>query len=155
MATTKDNLQIQQIESNDHIEVMLGNKKIKIKRLVNAIAEKFDRYTAEAEISYSENGLLVNMSNNRKLVPKCVSLLVLHSWIKVKLFHWAYWRWLHLKYTQGELSPVLEAGLSLGEYNWLLKNLVCLQDNSQIIQKATKGIIRNIIQGQKSAAETK
>ena len=155
MATTKDNLQIQQIESNDHIEVMLGKKKIKIKRLVNAIAEKFDRYTAEAEISYSEKGLIVNMSNNRKLVPKCVSLLVLHSWIKVKLFHWIYWRWLHIKYEQAELSSVLEAGLSMGEFNWLLKNLVCLQDNSQIIQKATKGIIRNMLQGQKSAAETK
>lgn len=155
MATTRDNLNLQQIENNERIDVMLGKKKIKIKRLVNAIAEKFDRYTAEAEISYSEKGLLVNMSNNRKLVPKCVSLLVLHSWVKVKLFHWIYWRWLHIRYEQAELSPILEAGLGLGEYNWLLRNMLYLQDNSQIIQKTAKGIIRNMLQGQDSEAETK
>jgi len=152
---TEDNVKIQKIENNETIISNLGNNKVKIKRLNNAIAEKFDRYTAEAEISYAENGLLINMSNNRKLVPKCVSLLILHSWIKVHLFHWAYWRLLHIKYSQKELGEPLKAGLGLGEYNGLLSNLVYLQDNSQLIQRATKGLIRSTLQEPESEVETK
>ena len=155
MASTKDNLQLQQIENNDLVISQLGNKKIKIRRLNNAVAAKFDKYTAEAEISYTENGLLINMSNNRKLVPKCVSLLILHGWLKVHLFHWIYWRYLNIKYTQKELGEPLIGGLGLGEYNSLLKNILCLQDNSSIIQKVAKGLIRNTVLEQKSEAETK
>jgi hypothetical protein len=155
MATTKDNLLLQQIENNDLVITSLGSKKIKIRRLGNSIAAKFDKYTAEAEISYTENGLLINMSNNRKLVPKCVSLLILHGWLKVHLFHWIYWRYLDIKYTQKELGEPLKGGLSMGEYNGLLTNLVCLQDNSQIIQRATKGLIRNTVLAQNSEVETK
>lgn len=153
--TTKDNLLLRQIENNDVVETTLGDKTIHIQRLNNAIAEKFDRYTAGAEISYGEKDLLFNMSNNRKLVPKCVSLLMLHGWLRVKLFHWWHWRMLHRKYTQKELGEVLLAGLSLGEFNGLLQNMAYLQDNSRIIQKMTKASIRNILPELKSEAETK
>lgn len=155
MATTKDKAMLQDIEENRKVETILGTKRIKIRRLVNAVAKKFDRYTAEAEMSYSNGDLLLNMGKNRDLIPKAVSLIILGTWLKVKLFHWIYWRHLSRKYDTIELSVVLKAGLDMGEYNGLLISLAYLQDNSQIIQKTTKGIIRNILQEQNSEAETK
>jgi len=156
MITTKDNVRIQRVEQNEAEPVMLGRRRIKVRMMNNAIAERFDRYVAEAEISYSEDrkDLIVNMANNRKLVPKCVSLIVLHSWFKVTFFHWMYWRYLDRHYSQAELGEPLRAGMNMGESMKFFESLVFLQVNSQMIQKATRGIIRNTIAGQKSDQET-
>lgn len=154
MATTKDNLLLQDIEQNRKKVTVLGTKEIKIRRLVNAVAKKFDQYTAEAEMSYKDGEVLMNMTKNRDLVPKSVSLIILGTKIKVMLFHWIHWRILSNKYDTVELSRVLKDGLDMGEYNGLLISLAYLQDNSQIIQKATKGIIRNMMEEQNSAAAT-
>lgn len=154
MATTKDNLLLQDIEQNRKKITMLGTKEIKIRRLVNAVAKKFDRYTAEAEMSYKDGEVLMNMTKNRDLVPKSVSLIILGTKIKVMLFHWIYWRILSNKYDTVELSRVLKDGLDMGEYNGLLVSLAYLQDNSSIIQKATKGIIRSMMEEQNSGAAT-
>ena len=152
MITTKDNIRLQQIEQNEADTVMLGTRQIKIRMMNNAVAERFDRYVAEAEISYSEDrkDLIVNMAKNRTLVPKCVSLIILHSWFKVTFFHWMYWRYLDRHYSQAELGEPLRAGMNMGESLKFFESLVFLQDNSQMIQRATKGIIRNTIAAPKS-----
>lgn len=156
MITTKDNLRIQKIEQNEAEPIMLGTKKVRIRMMNNAVAERFDRYVAEAEISYSEDkkDLIVNMTKNRSLIPKCVSLIILHSWFKVTFFHWMYWRYLDRHYSQAELGEPLRAGMSMGESMKFFESLVFLQDNSQMIQKATRGIIRNTVAAPNSGQET-
>jgi hypothetical protein len=154
MATTKDKLLLQEIDRNEKISVRLGEREIKIRRLTNAVAERFDKYTAEAEMSYKDGELLLNMGKNRKLIPKSVSLIILGSWLKVTLFHWIYWRWLHIHYDQSELGTVLREGISMGECNALCLNLLYLQDNNRIIQRATTGTIRNTMEEQKSGVGT-
>lgn len=155
MRTTKTNLRNQDLEDNAPLKVMLRNKEISVRMMNNAVARRFDVYTAKCEISYDEDKkqLFVKMNGNRDLAPKCVSLIILRSWFKVTFFHWIYWRYLDKHYSQVELSIPLKAGLSLGESNALLTNLLCLQDNSQMIQKATQGIIRNTIAAPASAQE--
>jgi len=156
MITTKDNIRADEVEQNEPTLVRLGRRMIKVRITNNTVARRFDRYTAEAEMSYNEAGtqLTLNMNNNRDLVPKCVSLIILHSWFKVTFFHWIYWRYLDRHYSQAELGEPLQAGLSLGEGRHLLKNLLFLQDNSQMIRKMTQGIIRNTIAAPKSEPET-
>jgi hypothetical protein len=154
MATTKDKMLLQDIEQNRKKVTILGTKEIKIRRLVNAVAKKFDRYTAEAEMSYKDGEVLLNMTKNRNLIPKSVSLIILGSWLRVSLFHWIHWRILDKKYDTVELSRVLKDGLDMGEYNGLLISLAYLQDNSSIIQKATRGIIRNMMGEQNSEGAT-
>ena len=154
MATTKDNLLLEDIEQNRKKVTVLGRKEIKIRRLVIGVAKRFDRMTAEAEMSYGNGELLMNLSKNRDLIPKAVSLIILGTWLKVTLFHWIYWRILSHKYDSVELSRVLKDGLDMGEHNGLLTALAYLQDNSSIIQKATKGTIRNILAEQNSEGAT-
>lgn len=153
MPTTKDNLRLDQIESNDAVLVQFGKRSIKIRMMTNAVASRFERYISKCEIAYSEDAKtrIVNMSANRELVPKCVSLIILHDWIKVKLFHWIYWRILDGKYNQKQMGAVLNAGFGLGEYNEFVKNTLCLQDNNQMSEAMSRATIRNIIQEQNSA----
>lgn len=151
MATTKDNLLLEDIERNRKKVVMLGDKQIKIRRLVNAVAKRFDRLTAEAEISYKDGELILNMGRNRDLIAKSASLVMLGSWFKVTFFHWIHWRIINAKYSTQELGGVIKEGLDMGEYRDCLDALLCLQDNSSIIKRMATETIRNIMAEQRSA----
>lgn len=153
---TKAHIALDNIDKRVPKELVVDGKHYAISMMNNAVAERFDRYIAKAEVQYSKDqGLLfLNMSNNRKLVPKCVSLLLLHSWFKVKFFHWWHWRMLHITKTQAHLGKILEEGLSLGESNILLKNLLYLQDNCKMIRMMSETNIRSMIAEQKSEQET-
>lgn len=153
---TKAHIALDNIDKRVPKELVVDGKHYAISMMNNAIAERFDRYIAKAEVQYSKDQglLLLNMSNNRKLVPKCVSLLLLHSWFKVKFFHWWHWRMLHITKTQTHLGKILEEGLSLGESNILLKNLLYLQDNCKMIRMMSETNIRSMIAEQKSEQET-
>lgn len=154
MATTKDKMLLEDIEHNRRKIVTLGSRQIKIRRLVNAVAKRFDRLTAEAEVSYKGGELLINMNKNRDLVAKSASLIILGSWLKVTFFYWIHWRILNAKYNTQELGGVIKEGLDMGEYRDCLSALLCLQDNSSIIKKMARGTIRSIMAEQSSDAET-
>lgn len=156
MATTKSNIRLDQIENNEPLVVRFGNRSVRVRMMTNAVAKRFERYISQCEINYSADAKtrIVNMSENRELVPKCVSLLILHNWIRVKLFHWIYWRILDGNYNQKQMGAVLDAGFSLGEYNEFVKNSLCLQDNNQMSEEMSKATIRNIVQGQNLARGT-
>lgn len=137
MATTKDNLQALDIDRNAEYEIRLGSKIKKIKAMNNAVSERCDELIARAEISYSEDkkDLVINMGKNRKLVPKCLSLMILHSWFKVTFFHCIYWRWLHAKYTMSELSEAVKECMGLSDVGPFYSVLDALQGTNRIIQR--------------------
>ena len=59
---------------------------------------------------------------------------------------------LHITKTQAHLGKILEEGLSLGESNILLKNLLYLQDNCKMIRMMSETNIRSMIAEQKIGA---
>lgn len=140
MITTKDNLELANIDENKSKEIYLGEKKLRVKRMANSIAKRQDRYVAEAEQSYSEDKkmLIVNMSKNRDLIPKCLSLMILHSWFKVTFFHWIYWRYLSNKYPMEDLSKALKDCAKLNDAGFFFDCMGFLQVNNQMIQKMSE-----------------
>ena len=152
MITTKDNLLLDEVDQNTPVIVTIRNKNFKIRAMGNAIAEKFDRYAARAYVKMDDNTsrVTVDFSSNRRLIPKCVSHMVLHGFVKVKLFHWIHWRLLNIKYNQQELGVLMNACMQRWDTGFFLKNMLCLEQNSRMITKIASQNSSTIIAGLKS-----
>lgn len=125
---------LDEIERNAPIEYKIGSKTYKMKRVTNYVHGKFSRLVTKAELSYSEDKgtLLVNMENNRKLVPKCLSLIMLHGPLKVMFFHWIHWRYLYLFKTMDEMVIAFNAIKDNMDVGSLFFCLSYLQANNQM-----------------------
>lgn len=49
---------------------------------------------------------ILTCKNEDELSAKCASLVLLNSYWKIRLFHWAYWRYLWRKYSDEELLEI-------------------------------------------------
>lgn len=156
MAKTQTNFDLSSLERNEATRVSLRGKVYSIRAMKNAVSEKMDRYIAKANLSYSEDKskLLVNMSENRKLVPKCLSLMLLGTFLRVKLFHFFYWRYLHIKCSQEEMAPVLNECFEVNNVGFFFQNLASLQGNCQLIERMTMENTISISAKQRLALET-
>ena len=149
-------LEVSNLDDNVAEEIFLEGRKYKIKRITNAIAERLDKYVAKSRISQAEdpNMLIVNMSKNRKLVPKCLSLILLGSYFKVLFFHPFYWRYLHNTLSQEEMQKLLGAGLEINNVGFFLTSLGFLQSQSKMIARMTTTDSTTILQELSSEKET-
>lgn len=156
MASTQTNYLLDRLENNQAEKKTLLNKVYKIKPMSNAVSERVDRYITKVTIENEsgESSTMATLSNKRKAIPKCLSLMLLHGFFKVHLFHWIYWRYLHIKYSQQEMSEVLAHCFEVNNYGFFLTNLAYLQANSQMIQRIAKESSTTIIQELRSGEET-
>lgn len=159
MATTEDNLRLRALENNEPRLFKIRNKELRLHPMTNAVADLADRYVAERYTKLSESTetkeLLVNLSKNRTVIPKYVSLLILHSWFKVKFFHWIHWRYIHRKYALSELIAVYKEFSSLNDVSLFFQFTASLQENNRIIKRMSEINTQTIRQELSSEAETK
>lgn len=90
------------------------------RRLNNVIEDKYDEVIflgKKRKIRNMKYGTLrkmtdtyLNDKDDWKVSAKCASLIILNGYWKIKLFHWAYWRWLfYVKQVDEEqITPLLE-----------------------------------------------
>lgn len=132
--------------NNEPIEFEINGKKHKVKRLNNWVALKMSQYVVEAELERSNNQdiKITSLVKNRLLTPKCISLIILRSTLKVSLFHWLYWRYLHYFKTQEDYTHILDAVLNSEESIFFFRNLGSLQQSNvletEMTQENTKSI---------------
>lgn len=143
MASTQAHYALDQLEHGEAQVTKLLNKVYKLKPMVNAVARRIDKYSTGADLSYSDDAskLMVNMSTNRKLVPKCLSLMLLHGWFKVTFFHWFYWRYLDRHYSQQDMSVLLTKCFEINNIGFFLSNIGLIFVNNQMIEKIAKANI--------------
>lgn len=130
-------------------EFKVGGKEYKIHRLGNWVSSQMSKLIIEAELVYGDGSdresLLKSVLNNRKLAPKCISLMMLKSTIKVKLFHWFKWRQLHYFYSQEDYKGILDNILNDQDTMFFFQNMALLQSynqlESQVATESTKSII--------------
>jgi len=156
--TTKDNLSLSAIEGNDPKYFELGGRKYRIYPMTNAVAERADKYVAQrsVELTPTDNvgELVLNLSKNRKVLPKYVSLLMLHSWLKVTLFHWIHWRYIHRKYPLSVLAAIYRECSSLNDVGIFFQFTASLQANSRLIKRMSEANTSVIAQELKSEEGT-
>jgi hypothetical protein len=156
MADTKTNVLLDAVDKNEYIPVLVRGKVFKIKRMTNGIERRYSRYVANAMLSYSDDNkkLIVNMTTNSTLLPKCVSLIILHNWFRVTLFHQIYWRYLDKKYSIHDLRTIYETGQDMGGLQDFFECMASLQANNQLIQRMSEISTANIHQELKLGQET-
>lgn len=135
--------------------ITLGRKTVKVKPMSNFVAGKADRLILATEGSYDPEGkvLQLGMDGNRKLMPKYMAYVILRGWLKVKLFHWIYWRWLDRKYTAEELFRAMEEAMKLNDLAPFYHGLVSLQMSIRMKKTMAKAIITPTSPKQDSEAE--
>lgn len=159
MATTKDSLLLDAVERNAAKIITLGKKKFKIRPMTNAVSARVDRLVAQRseELKPADNPkeLLLNLSKNRSLIPKCLSLMILHSWFKVTFFHWFYWRWLHATYNISEMLDVYQKVNEMNSIQDFFYFSASLQENNQFIRRMSEVNTKTMRQELSSEAGTK
>lgn len=155
MITTKDNIILDELDQNKPIVIRIRNKKFKIRAMGSAIADRFDRYASAAYVEREENGNpRFNFSNDRSLACKCVSLMVLHGFLRVTLFHQLHWRVLYKKYNQQEIGAMMDACMQRWDASFFLKNMLCLEQNSRMITRIKTQSSASIVAELKLEQET-
>lgn len=147
------------IMDNDAIEILVGKKKYKIKRLGNWVSGRIDKLIAQCQFIQTEDKtdtkkVITTMSLNREVVPKCLSYMILKNPIKVFFFHWIYWRYLHLFFGQYDYSQILQQMYSGEEAQFFFRNMTSLQMNNMLTMEMTRADMRNIAQKLASGAST-
>ena len=151
MASTQANWLLDRLENNKGTKIQALGKIYNVKPMSNSVAERMDRYTTKVSMGQE---VTIALSDSRRVVPKCLSLMLLHSWFKVTFFHSIYWRYLHRKYSQQEMTQILPKCFEINNLAFFLTNMAYLQANSQMIEKITKVNSSTIIQELKSEEET-
>lgn len=134
------------------IYIYLGTKRKKVKRLKNWAAAKITRLILEGELMLSDDKktTLTSFNENRLLVPKCLSLAILGSWWKIKLFYWIYWRYLNIKYTQEDFNQAIKDVLNFSDISFFFHNMAFLQSLVEAEKEMTSQSTKSIIQKQES-----
>jgi len=104
----------------------IGKKTYKCKYLNSWTQRKITNVLLKAE-AIDENGGIENVfkavNKSGTLAPKVVSYLILRHPIKVKLFHWLFWRYLDMTTNSRDLYDPLLKALKAADVNFFLTNM--------------------------------
>lgn len=146
------------VTDNTPIEFRIGRKKYKVRRLTNYVAHKMSKLIAAGQlrVEKAENGETMQILElNRKLVPQCISLMLLSRSWKVMLFHWFLWRKLHWCYTQEDYAGLISNILDNNqESSFFFRNMASLQANNILMIQMTKASTNSILQKHVSEQST-
>lgn len=131
-----------EIDSDIPFNVKLGKKTYKVKHLKEWVGRRFSY-----EIS-KKNSLLKSESESYdqlkalnevgSLPSKCLSIAILNNWIKIKLFHWIFWRYISIKYTQSEINKAINDIAGALELEVFFYNIASLENLNQLRIKMTQ-----------------
>ena len=144
---------------NTPIEFMVGKKKYRVKRLGNWVSGRIDKLVAKSQFIQTTDDknpeqTITTMVMNRRIVPKCIAYMILRHPVKVFLFHWIYWRYLHVFFGQDEYHQILQNMYSGEEARFFFHNMTFLQLNNTLTIEMTKADMKNTAQKLASAAST-
>jgi len=145
-----------EIDNNLPFDVKVGNKTFKVKYLTSYCSSRFS-YEISKKLERLSDGtditkVLKCVAENATLAPKCLSIVILGSYIKIKLFHWIFWRWLHFTKTNRELYIALESCFTPLDLGFFLTVSELLENMNYLTMKMTKAEAKLIRQELKSEA---
>lgn len=131
-----------EIDSDIPFNVKLGKKTYKVKHLKEWVGRRFSYEIAK------KNSLLKSESDNYdqlkalnevgSLPSKCLSVAILNNWIKIMLFHWIFWRYISIKYTQSEINKAINDIAGALELEVFFYNIASLENLNQLRIKMTQ-----------------
>ncbi|MEG0560167.1 MAG: hypothetical protein RR513_06590 [Muribaculaceae bacterium] len=146
---TKDEatLWLENVSANKSIEAKWGKR---VKRVSNWANGKCDLLVAKIGLKYGMDKQSVTeiMNDNREMIPRYLSYVILHNFIYISLFHWIYWRYINAFWTTKKMLDGLMIILN-DENNNMSDFFACMtliQKNNTMIEMTTKASILSISQ---------
>lgn len=131
-----------EIDSDIPFKVQLGKKTYKVTYLKEWVGRRFSYEIAQKNSmlkSESENYDQLKALNEVGSLPsKCLSIAILNNWIRIKLFHWIFWRYISIKYTQSEINKALNDISGALELDVFFYNIASLENLNQLRIKMTQ-----------------
>ncbi len=131
-----------EIDSDMPFSVNLGRRTYKVTYLKEWVGRRFSYEIAKKNSlleSESENyNQLKALDEVGSLPSKCLSIAILNNWFKIKLFHWAFWRYISIKYTQSEINKAISDIADALELEVFFYNIASLENLNQLRVKMTQ-----------------
>lgn len=132
-----------EIDNDIPFAIILGAKKYKVKRLKNWTADRISYEIAKKNGTLVSEGddisdILNSMKASGDLCSKVISLAILGSWWKIKLFHPIFWRYISRATTQSDQHRALSAVIDKLELRFFFLNMILLENMNQLRMKLAR-----------------
>jgi hypothetical protein len=129
-------------------EVYLGSKKYHCRYLKEWVSGQISYLIAKCDPTQSaEVKDVINLMVNRNtLSAKCISMLILGSYWKIKLFHWYFWRYIYRNYSSRELTNALTQVYEALDLSFFFQNSILLDQMNTLRRRMTKTELKQLSQ---------
>lgn len=145
---TSKSAQLRQHEIKEDIpfEVKLGRKVYKCRYLKEWASGKISYMIADADPEHEPDAkaMIRLMAKKNTLASKCVSMLILGSYWKIKLFHWYFWRSIYRNHEARELTDALTTVYEALDLSFFFQNMILLDQMNMLKKRLTKTELKQL-----------
>ena len=129
-----------EIKNDIPFKVTLGKKTYNCRYLKEWTSGKISYLIAQREPNPQADAkeMIKIMAHNNTLSAKCVSMLILGSYWKIKLFHWWFWRSIYRNSTGRELTEALTTVYEALDLSFFFQNMILLDQMNTLKKRLTK-----------------
>lgn len=126
------------IDTDTPFSVKLGRLKFKLRYLKQATANRISLEDVSRKELIGKDVKASLMANGR-ITAKVISLAILATPIKIKLFHWLLWRYIYNYYSVEEAHLALATIMGkLLQISFFFQSLALIEDMNQLTMKMTE-----------------
>lgn len=119
-------------------EIKLGKRVYKVRDLKQSVANRISLLIVKKNAYFNTDNSEEALEYLGNMSSKAVSMAILGSVIKVKLFHWFFWRYIYHTCTEKEINAALMAVIDRLNLGFFLQNIICLETMNQMKMTLTK-----------------
>ncbi|MFR9165952.1 MAG: hypothetical protein ACLVKO_06950 [Dysgonomonas sp.] len=131
-----------EIDNDMPFSLKLGKHTYKVPYLKDWVGNRISYEIAKKNEVLAEDNdpkaVIHSMKVTGDLPAKVISLAILGSWIKIKLFHWFFWRYITVTTTKSEQKLALEQIVDSLELSVFFYNIISIENMNQLKMKLTK-----------------
>lgn len=137
-------IQKKQFEIDEDIpfRVRLGKRTYKVKYMKDWVGKRLSYEIAKKNLALDSDGdinfQLKSLKSVGSLPAKVLSIAILNNWIKIKLFHWIFWRYISLTCTQSDINRAINEISEALELDVFFYNIASIENLNQLRIKMTQ-----------------
>ena len=139
MTTKSAQLRQHEIKEDIPFIVTLGHRTYKCRYLKEWVSGKISYLIAQREPNPQADAkeMIALMAKNNTLAARCVSMLILGSYWKIKLFHWYFWRSIYRNHEERELTEALTTVYEALDLSFFFQNMILLDQMNMLKKRLT------------------
>lgn len=131
-----------EIDQDQPFKVRLGKRIYKVRYMKDWVGKRLSYEIAKKNTFLSTDGdnikQLEAIREVGSLPAKILSIAILNSWIKIKIFHWFFWRYISLTCTQSDINKAIKTIGSALELDVFFYNIVSIENLNLLRMKLTQ-----------------